>query len=141
MVAQPGEKLVARGHQIVLADGSVRALRYSMRSLVEIETEWGSLQGMQDALSNSDGRIMTSVSKILQFGIEPRMDFDEVLDGLELARFQEYFDVLALALAEAFPDINLPTRPRATRRAAARGKSGTTSARSRSVAAKRSSGR
>jgi hypothetical protein len=122
MTATDAERIAAEGVPLTLRDGRSVHLRYSMRSLFEMEKRWGAIDNattaLNDLLPDADGekaknrKPVSTVVPLLALGlVHEGITEDDLLDQplLHLHELANgYLDVIAEALNQAFPS---PERP------------------------------
>lgn len=111
MAASQAERLLAQGAPLTLTDGREVRVRFDMRALVLAEKEFGSIEGMAQALNADDVKFTTYV-RVLECALSRDVSHDELLDVLptDMVALDR---VIADAFEEAFPsakasDPNLP---------------------------------
>lgn len=100
--AEQVKRLIARGSDLVLADGSTVTIVYSARTFALIEAEYGNLSAYMGALAQGTGgklfgQLAFTLSLILSQPI------DRVWDLIDTRRLNEYIEAMGAALIEAMP--------------------------------------
>lgn len=133
-----GTKIAAQGAKLTLTDGRVVAVRFGMRELSRLEDTFGSMQGVQAALTDAP---FGSLVKALAIGTQREgVTLDALWDLLEPAMYVEYGRIIDAALSEAFPDEAGSGNDQADPTSASPGGTTTTSPSSSSAAPSGSSG-
>lgn len=156
MTATDADRIAAEGVPLTLRDGRSVHLRYSMRSLYEMERRWGAIAdattALNDLLPESIGETaknrkpVSTVLPLLALGlVHEGITEDDLLDQplLHLHEMANgYLDAIAEALKQAFPSPEKPGKGEAAAEngTASTGPASTTPPPSALVAATSSSG-
>lgn len=96
-------RLLAKGTDIVLRDGSVLELVLTPAMLARLEIEYGSLSDFSLALqANMRGRLFHHVSFVLAMAMKTSQE--RMLEQMDSRRIGQYLDAITAALIEALPD-------------------------------------
>lgn len=100
--AEEIKRLLARGSDVVLADGATVTIVYAARSFAAIEVEYGSLNAYMEAIQRgTGGRIFHDIAYTL--GLVLRQSVDQVWDLIDTRRISDYLEAMSAALLEAMP--------------------------------------
>lgn len=103
------DRILAAGVPLTLADGREVRVRYSMRSLKEMEDRYGSLEEplrlVHGLFSGTTKRQVTTLVPMLAFGLlhEDGLTEDALYDLTEPKRRAEYLGIVSDAIGEALP--------------------------------------
>jgi hypothetical protein len=100
--AEQIRRLIARGSDLVLADGSTVTIVYSARSFARIEAEYGSLNAYMTALSEGTGGKLFGLLAFT-LGLILGQPVDRVWDLIDVRRLNDYIEAMGAALIEAMP--------------------------------------
>lgn len=109
MPATDSDRILAAGVPLTLADGREVRVRYSMRSLKEMEDRYGSLEEplrlVHGLFDGSTKRHITTLVPMLAFGLlhEEGITEDGLYDLTDTTRRVEYLKVISDAIGEALP--------------------------------------
>ena len=128
--------ILAPGAAITLVDGSQARLRYGFLAIKQLEDEFGSLNGMQEALQREfsadkdgqpTGKAVGMAWSLLKAGLLD-LELSEVeLDRqIDMGRFPEYADAINKALTQAFGEPKGP-KGQTNQKKPSRGNASTTS--------------
>jgi hypothetical protein len=97
----PAARASNPGVPITLEDGSLVTLRYTMRSLAEIEDRVCPLGQIQDVLGSGDQPLIRPLTSLISAGCGHSPE--QLLDLLDVTRLNEYTAAIALSLEMALP--------------------------------------
>jgi hypothetical protein len=106
---QDKDVIRARGAEITLIDGSKEWIRYGFAELMQLEEEYGSLDGVSKAIEAAfgetfdfTGKALSFIYKLMEVGLARLGWTDEELnDRLDPALFAEYFEAYSQAYRQA----------------------------------------
>jgi hypothetical protein len=95
-------QIQAAGRTITLSTGNEITLRYGMAALVEIEKEYGSVNGLVKALNQAEnGNVFTVLSHALWAGSSRKVPLAAFLDLLDPKLVSQYSEAFGEALSES----------------------------------------
>jgi hypothetical protein len=97
-------RVLARGTEITLKDGSTQALVFDFEAIAMLEDKYGSLDDFV-AILQGKGKRFTAikdamVAALAHTGMAP----DKIVKLLEFKQFQQYVEALGAAFAEGMPE-------------------------------------
>lgn len=103
--------LLGRGKEITLLDGTKATVVFDLEALAQIEEDFGSLGGWQDALNNiakeqMNAKMMRPLLQMLRAGLlhDPRFSDSQFgKPAFDPQRLEEYFTAVMGAAEQAFP--------------------------------------
>lgn len=99
------QRLRGKGSQVQLADGATHEIRFSNRSLAQIEDDYDGLEAFAQVLQRKPFKTMAYVIS-LTLGVPS----DQAIDLVDSRRVKEYIDATGAALEAALPAELVPVR-------------------------------
>lgn len=94
-----GRRLMARGMEMTLANGSVHTVKFTSRAMARIEDDYGSLEAFTEVLKDKP---FNSVAYVIHLTLGVGMD--QALDLVDSKRVRDYFQAIGAAMEEALPE-------------------------------------
>jgi hypothetical protein len=95
-------QIQAAGRTIMLSTGNEITIRYGMAALVEIEKQYGSVNGLVKVLNEAEnGSLFTVLSHVLWAGSSRKVPLAAFLDMLDPKLMKEYSEAFGEALSES----------------------------------------
>ncbi len=132
-------RLLARGSDVELADGTIVTIVFGSRILATIEAEYGSVNALLDRLGEALGGPLYGTLAFV-FSLVLRQPVDKVWDLIDTRRSTEYTEAIIAAYLEAVPRKSDQGNGQGPKTAPSRGRNSSTSSSPSSTSPLTSSG-
>jgi len=104
-------RLLAKGTQVTLKDGSTQALVFDFEAIAMLEDRYGSLDAFV-AILQGTGKRFTAIKDAMVAALSHTgMPADKIVKLLEFKQFQQYVEALSAAFNEGMPEATGQQQP------------------------------